>query len=70
MAGQRVGGGLPSSGGLCTTLLHLPFASRSLKPSPGATFPIPRSASEQRGNVSGGTERVAVRRDANLSYYY
>lgn len=26
--------------------------------------------SEQRGNVSGGAESVALRRDANVSYYY
>lgn len=62
VAGQGVGVDFPLLAACAPPPPHLPFASRSLKSSLGATFPTPRLASEQRGNVSGGTESVAVAR--------
>lgn len=47
------------------------FASLSLRPSPGGHSPHPAGwRRNRRGNISGGAERPAVQRYANVSYYY
>lgn len=45
------------------------FASLSLRPSPGGHSPCPAGRRNRRGNISGGAERSAVQRYANVSYY-